>query len=237
MRTLAAALLAVLLLLISTPALIAIPAAATDGSVPAVVADYIATDLADALNEFYGPGTDGDGILFEDSTAYSSTSRVWAWTAEFEAGIADEPAERRLNEWVTVVSVREVVVGVATVSIDPVTNGPQLAHFLASPELAAALGGVGATSRLLRDIERGAWLAVEGETVSAVVAGRSGITEPTTVAAYRARVAVQQPEASPTEESSSLLVAGIAVLLVVLLLGLWRWWSARVARTPEDHVL
>lgn len=227
--------------------LTASPAAATDGSIPKVVNDYISADLADALNEFYGPGTDGDGTLFDDSTTYSATSRVWAWTPEFEAGIADQPSERRLNEWVTVVSVRQVVIGVATVSIDPVTGGPQLASFLASPELAAAISGVGATSMLLRDVDREAWLAVEGDTVSPVVVGLSGLAAPTTVAAYRARIAVVQPGAQTAlaqpVSADGVLIVGLAILLVVVLLAIeaflpfWRRRTPQVAVNTEDHVL
>ena len=236
MRRLAAALLTGLLLLAATPA------AATDGSIPRVVSDYIASDLAAALTEYYGPDANGGGTLFEDPTTYSSTSRVWAWTPGFEAGIEDEPTERRLNEWVTVVSVREVVVGVATVSIDPVTDAPQLAGFLASPELAAAISAVPATSRLLRDVEREAWLAVEGESVSAVVVGRSGLTAPATVASYRARVAVAQPGVQPAVAEpvsiDGLIVVGAAFVLVVVALALWRRrTSAQVAPDPDDHVL
>lgn len=233
--------------------LVAAPASATDGSIPKVVSDYINTDLADALNEYYGPGTDGDGTLFEDSTAYSATSRVWEWTPDFEAGIASDTPDRRLNEWVTVVSVREVVLGVATVAIDPQTDAPQLVSYLASPELAAAITGVPATSRLLRDVGREAWLAVEGETVSAVVVGRSGLTEPASVASYRARVALQQPGPQPAVAQpvslDGVIIVGGAMLLVVALLALLRWRRATragpttedhapgVAPTPEDHVL
>ena len=231
-----------LLVLTLTPA--ASPAAATDGSVPAVVAEYISSDLAAALNEFYGPGTDGDGTLFEDSTSYSSTSRVWAWTAEFEAGVASDTPDRRLNEWVTVVSVRSVAVGVATVSIDPVTNAPQLASYLASPPLAAALAGVPATSRLLRDVTREAWLALDGETVSAVVVGRSGLSAPSTVEAYRARVALQQPAPLPAVaqpvSADGLVFVAIAALLVIVLLAVVRFRRRRadeVAPDPADHVL
>ena len=233
-----------LLALALTLAPAASPASATDGSVPAVVSDYISTDLAAALNEFYGPGTDGDGTLFEDSTSYSSTSRVWEWTAEFEAGVAGDTPDRRLNEWVTVVSVRSVVVGVATVSIDPVTNAPQLASYLASPPLAAALAGVPATSRLLRDVRREAWLAVDGEMVTAVVVGRSGLGAPSTVEAYRARVAVQQP-ALPTAvaqpvSADGLVFVAIAALLVIALLAVERFRRRRAgqfAPDPADHVL
>ena len=224
--------------------LTASPASATDGSIPKVVADYISTDLVDALTEFYGPGADGDGTLFDASTTYSATSRVWAWTPEFEAGIADKPAERRLNEWVTVVSVGEVVVGVATVSIDPVTGGPQLANFLASPELAAAISGVGATSMLLRDVEREAWLAVEGNTVSPVVVGLSGLSAPSTVAAYRARMVVAQPGTQPAVaqpvSADGVLIVGLAAGLVVVVLALERFRRRRgpeLAKDPEDHVL
>ena len=200
-------------------------ASATEGSVPTEVANYLSTDLTADLTEFYGPGAGGTGIAFDATTTAAPASRVFEFTAKFSAGVDSEPVARRLNQWISVISLADVAIGVATVGIDDATVEPELADFVPSPGIAAALGTLPVTGMLVRDIPRGAWLLVDGDTVTPLVAGTSGLTAPTTVAAYRTVVATAAAEdsraAAPLDGSpSGLLIAGVLLLAIVAVVAL-----------------
>ena len=219
-------------------------ASATEGSVPAEVASYLSTDLTADLTEFYGPGAAGAGIAFDDTTTAAPASRVFEFTANFSAGVDSEPVARRLNEWISVVSLANVAVGVATVAINDATVEPELADFVPSAGIAAALGTLPVTGMLVRDTPRGAWLLVDGDTVTPLVAGTSGLTAPTTVAAYRTFVAKAAAEAdraaAPVNESPiGLLIAGVLLLAIVAVLALESFypsWRRRRVTASEPAV-
>ena len=216
-------------------------ASATDGSVPAEVTSYLANDLAADLAEYYGPGVGGTGIAFDETTAAAPASRVFEFTADFVAGVDRQPVARRLNEWISMVSLAGTPAGVATIAIDDATVEPELASFSASPTLVTALSALPATGMLVHDSPRAAWLIVDGDTVTPLFAGISGLTAPTTVTAYRARVARQTAVAglavAPADDQpNGLIIAGLVLLLIVLLLAVEAFlpsWRRRVLEPDE----
>jgi hypothetical protein len=215
------------------------PAAAA--TVPGEVTNYIANDLVNDLNEFYGPGTDGAGRLFTDTTTVTPGTRIFGFTPEVLAGRESNPPVRRLNEWLSVVSIDDAPIGFAIVSIDPVTVSPQLASFTESAEFGAVVTAMNQAASLVRDDDRAAWFSLEGEQLTPIVAGSSGIAEPVTVDEYRAVIAAQlavAADSAPEQASSSggLIIAGIILVLVVLLLALEAflpYWRKRAPVEPE----
>ena len=238
--------LAVLLAVAAVPFTGVASASATEGSVPAEVANYLSTDLPADLTEFYGPGAGGSGIPFDETTKAAPASRVYEFTAGFSAGIDSEPVARRLNQWVSVVSLAGAPVGIATVGINDATVEPELADFSPSPGITAALTTLPETGMLVRDTPRGAWLLVDGDTVTPLFAGSSGLTAPTTVAAYRTLVAkaaaAADLAAAPVDESpNGLVIAGVLLLAIVLVLALESfypsWRRRRVAAVVGSPVV
>lgn len=240
-----------LLALASIGATVVGPASASSvtAAVPGEVVRYIADGLIADLDEFYGLGVDGSGTDFTDATAVGAT-RVFSFTEDFLAGNAEEPAVRRLNEWVTVVTVGvapadQVPVGVALVSIDPVTVSPQLSSFTASADFGTVIAALPETATLVRDAARSAWFSLDGEAaetaetpdtpataetpatpaaqeLTPVVSGTSRVTEPIALAEYRDVVAnwpTSEPSAGKNEPTTrdGFILVGLAVALIVLL--------------------
>ena len=236
-------------------ALVPASAAGVTGAVPGEVVRYIADGLIEDLDEFYGLGIDGSGTDFTEATAVGAT-RVFSFTDDFLAGNAEEPAVRRLNEWVTVVTVGtapadQVPVGVALVSIDPVTVSPQLSSFTASADFGTVIAALPETATLVRDSARSAWFSLDGETPEAsetpetpaaqeltpVVSGTSRVTEPIALAEYRDVVAhwpTSEPSPGRDEPTprDGLILVGLALALIVLLVAVEAFlpsWRRRAA--------
>ena len=211
------------------------PAAAA--GVPGEVTTYIANDLVDDLNEFYGPGQDGAGLLFTDSTTTSPAVRVLGLTA---ATVAD-PGVRRLNRWVTVIAIDEAIVGVATISIEPLSSAPQLDLYLDSPQFGTVIAALPEGAQLVNDPEREAWFSLEGDMLTPLVAGSSGVTTPITLATYRASLPTATAmDAAPTPPTppSALIIVGLVLALVVLLLAVeafFPFWRRRAQPEVEPE--
>ena len=242
------------LALLGATAAVPASAAGVTGAVPGEVVRYIADGLIEDLDEFYGLGIDGSGTDFTEATAVGAT-RVFSFTDDFLAGNAEEPAVRRLNEWVTVVTVGtapadQVPVGVALVSIDPVTVSPQMSSFTASAEFGTVIAALPETATLVRDAARSAWFSLDGETpetreLTPVVSGTSRVTEPIALAEYRDVVAnwpTSEPSAREDEPTTrdGLILVGLAVMLIVLLVAVeaflpsWRRRAKAKAEADAD---
>jgi hypothetical protein len=225
--------------LLLLPALIAgfaAPASA-ETTVPGEVALYIANDLIDDLNEFYGPGTEGNGRLFTNTTTTSPGVRVYEFTPDFLAGVVADPPARRLNEWVSVISIDKAPVGFAIVLVDPLTTLPQLKSFTESGDFGEVVLALPESALLVRDTDRSAWFTLDAEELTPIVSGTSGVTTPISEADYRELVADQQrrvdAEPAPANQYGGLLIAGLILVLIFLLLAveafLPRWRRARKA--------
>ena len=212
------------------------PAAAA--GVPGEITTYIATHLVDDLNEFYGPGQNGAGLLFTDDTTTGPAVRVLGLTS---ATVTD-PGVRRLNRWVTVISIGEKVVGVATISIEPLTSTPQLDLYLDSPQFGIVITALPEGAQLVNDPDREAWFSLEGDTLTPLVAGSSGVTTPITLSTYRASLPTNAPDASvaPAAAPSALIIVGLVLVLIVLLLAVeaffpfWRRTTAALAEAEPE---
>ena len=225
MSRIAAAALAALALSLG----VALPASAA--GVPGVITTYIANDLIDDLNEFYGPGQQGAGLLFTNSTTTTAPDRVLGFTP---AGT--DPAVRRLNRWVTVIEIDESIVGVATISIEPLSNEPQLDLYLASPDFGTVIAALPDGAQLVNDAEREAWFSLEGETLTPLVAGTSGVSEPIALDAYLPTTPTDAA-AAPSTAPDGLMIAGLILVLIVLALAVERFfpfWRRRAAAAQED---
>ena len=192
-------------------------------TVPGEVATYIANDLIDDLNDFYGPGTEGNGRLFTNTTTTSVGSRVFEFTDDFLHRVVSDPPVHRLNEWLSVISIDKAPVGFAIVVVDPTTTLPQLESFTESADFGEVVLSMPETASLVRDGGRSAWFSLDGEELTPIVAGTSGVTEPITVDDYRVLVADQLSERVDAEPdagnaNSGLLIAGLILLLIILLL-------------------
>ena len=200
---------------------VASPAAAA--TVPGEVADYIATELVDDLNDFYGPGTEGNGRLFTNTTTTSAGVRVFEFTPDFVAGVAADPPVRRLNSWVSVISIDKEPVGFAIVFIDPVSTSPQLESFTESADFGEVVLAMPETSSLVRDTGRSAWFSLDGEELTPIVSGTSGVATPTSVDDYREllaqqRAALADEAPEPAGDYGGLILAGLILVLIFLLL-------------------
>ena len=224
---------------VATPATAAVAA-----TVPGEVAAYIANDLVDDLNEFYGPGTDGNGRLFTNTTTTAPGSRVFEFTDDFLHRVVTDPPVRRLNEWVSVISIDKAPVGFAVVVVNPATTLPQLESFTESADFGEVVLSMPETASLVRDNGRSAWFSLDAEELTPIVAGTSGVTEPISVDDYRVLVADQlaargdaEPDAGNPE--GGLLVAGILLLLIVVLVALEAFlphWHRRLRGRREVAV-
>ena len=230
--------------LLLLPALIlgaALPAAAAT-TVPGEVAAYIANDLVDDLNDFYGPGTEGNGRLFTNSTSTSPGVRIFEFTPDFLAGVAADPPVHRLNEWVSVISIDKAPVGFAVVVVDPVTTRPQLESFTESADFGEVVLALPETASLVRDPDRSAWFSLDGEELTPIVSGTTGLTAPIGVAEYRQLVAndlkALDAEPKPADQYGGLLIAGLILVLIIVVLGLEAFrphWRRRKELEPEPE--
>jgi len=185
------------------------------GSVPDEVEEYITEgDLLADLRDVYGLDASGErGTDFTDETETGEIVRVFAWTDDYLAGVDTEDVVRLLNEWIVPVLVDEEPVGLATVWIQPETVLPELAAFVPDPELATALSEVPAKASLVHDEGADAWFALEGDTLTPLVPGRSGLESPAPLDV----VAIVPPaeEAAPEATGTGVPIAAGAVVLLL----------------------
>lgn len=204
-------------LAVSLAALLALAPAGlahAEGSVPSEVRAYVADgSLVRQLNDVYGVGAAGDGIDFDDTTTTGAIERVHAWSAALRDGEETEHLVDILNEWVVPVSIAEEPVGLATIWINPDTVRPELASFVADPELATALSAVPDGASLVHDAESSAWLALAPDGIlTALVPGSTGLSTPVPID----DVAIL-PATEPAPESTGDPGTGVGLALAVLL--------------------
>ncbi len=214
------------------------PAAASRGSVPLEVTTYLTSGLVDQLVDLYGQSAAGTGIDFDESTVATNPTRVFAFTPELLDGEVDDHPVRRLNEWVALVLVDDRVVGVATVVIAEGRDTPELSLFERTPQLAAAVQGLGADAALVRDDARGAWYALTGEELTAITPGNGVFERTLPLDEFASIISAPVPEIEETFEiepgvlaSGGTLLIGLAVITLLLILARRR--PAKSAKTTE----
>ena len=198
--------------------------------------------LIASLEDFFGPGADGTGIDFDDTTEIGAVDRVFTFSPDWLAGETTDAPVVLANQWTAPVSVGGKALGAAVIWINPTTVRPQLADFVADPTFATALADVPADAWLVADQPRGAWLVLAPPTVTALVAGTSGLSGETPLASYQRDITAAKP--APVEEpnlGSALSIAtivGVALIVVLALLVplVWRRRKARAAEADEAEV-
>ncbi|MBW4031580.1 MAG: hypothetical protein HIU88_02820 [Acidobacteria bacterium] len=202
--------------IIALPAVFsAATASASLGSVPSEVSAYVANGMVARLNDIYGKNAAGEGIDFTASTEAGPISRVYEWTAVRLKDQATDHPVQLTNNWVVPITIGGKAVGLATIWINPQTAAPELASFDPTPALATAMAAVPATAALVRDNATHAWLALDGGTVTPLVAGSSGLTTPAPVASLKL-AAVASGAAAATTNTGLPVVTGIVALFVLL---------------------
>jgi hypothetical protein len=220
------------------------PANASQGSVPVEVADFAAAPdgLVASLEDFFGPGADGTGIDFDDTTVIGTVDRVFTFSPDWLAGEKTDAPVVLANQWTAPVSVDGDDLGVAVIWINPTTVRPQLADFVADPHFAGELADVAADAWLVADQPRGAWFVLAPPALTALVAGTSGVSGETPLASYQRDVTTQKPVAAEAPNLGSALsvatIVGVALIVVLALLVplVWRRRMARAAEADEAEV-
>ena len=230
----------------STALLLAPAASASQGSVPAEVAQYAADadGLLSRLDDLFGVGSSGKGIDFDDTTAAGQLNRVFVFTEEFLAGTKTDLPIERANLWSAPITIAEKPVGLATIWINPVTVEPELAEFVQDIDSAAALADVPTDAYLVGDGPRGAWFTLVDATLTPLVPGSSGVTGTVSLEEYQRRLADAAADAPLTDESANsgtilsvaiiaaAALAVIGVLLVPLIRGRSRGRTTDAAAPP-----
>ena len=204
--------------LAAAPVLVASSAAsASVGSVPPEVRAYVTGGgLVERLDDIYGENASGEGIDFDETTTPGPISRVFLWTDERLAGDVEGKPARMANEWAVPVSVAEQPVGVAVVWINLDTEQPELAEFTSDADAASALAQVPDDAQLVRDAATGAWFALAEEVATPLVAGSSGVTEPTPVDELELVAPTPEPEGEIADPGFGLAIAVAAVLFAAI---------------------
>ena len=220
----------------------ALVASASQGSVPIVVAAYASdpAGLIARLTDLFGPGTSGTGIAFDDTTKVGQLNRVYGFTNDFAAGTTNENPVRLTNEWTAPITVADSPVGLATIWINPQTDDPELADFVADPAAGKALADVPADAYLIHDAPRQAWLTLKADALTALVPGSTGLTGATTAIEYRTRVlslgASNSPVvAPPTGQGAinSIVIVSVAILATAAILLAPGWRRRRKAAASD----
>ncbi|MEO7147836.1 MAG: hypothetical protein ABIW81_05295 [Terrimesophilobacter sp.] len=210
------------------------PAVAADQpKVPQQVADYFADGLIPRLIDLYGAG-DGvnKGIDFDATTSVGPISRVLEWTPDFLAGKPTKSPTRLTNTWVAPVSIREAVIGLATVWINPANDLPELAAFDPTG-LAVRLAAAPPASLLVHDADRGTWFAIDGDVLTPLVLPDSAPLTATTPQAYQATI-TPVATVEPTSAPSGIVVASIVLGIVVIALAIFVLFPLRRGTTSKD---
>ncbi len=196
----------------------------TEPTLPEPVATYFSAGLLPRLAELYGPGKKaGSGIVFDATAKVGDVHRLFAWTPAFLAGTKTDTPTELTNDWVAPITVKDQLIGLATVWINPSSDQPELANFDLGPGLATALAAAPKSTVFLRDDTHSAWFASDGTTITPLVSGTSGIATAKTIAAYQGTfpaVAASRSDAA-NGPNSGLAIAGIVLGVVVVLLALF----------------
>ena len=222
----------VALLLALAPAALA----RAEGSVPSEVRAYVADgSLVAQLNDVYGVNAEGEGIDFDDTTKPGVIERVHVWSDELRAGADTDHPVDLLNEWIVPVTIADAPVGLATIWINPQTVRPELASFVADPDLATALSAVPDGSSLVHDPENVAWFALAADGIlTPLVPGRTELSTPVPlddVAILPASGAAPAPGGDPnTGVGFAIAVLGLLLAVIVVALVVP---GLRAKRTPE----
>jgi hypothetical protein len=192
-------------------------ASASEGSVPPDVRAYVTGGgLVERLDDIYGENAAGEGIAFDETTTPGEIFRVFHFTDERLAGDNSGKPTRMVNEWAVPVSLGEDPVGVAIIWINTDTEQPELAEFDPDADAAVAVAAVPADAQLVRNAENAAWFALAGDTLTPLVAGQSGVTEPTPI--DEVVLPSPAPDAPDAGDDSSAGI-GVAIAAAVVLLG------------------
>lgn len=216
----------VALLLALAPAALAYagPTASAEGSVPSEVRAYVADgSLVAQLNDVYGVNAAGDGIDFDDTTKPGVIERVHVWSADLRAGEETDHPVDLVNEWIVPITIADEPVGLATVWINPSTVSPELASFVAEPELATALSTVPDGSSLVHDVESAAWLALAADgTLTPLVPGSTGLSTPVPIddVAILPSTGGGDPVAGDPGTGVGFAIAVVLLLLAVIVVAL-----------------
>ncbi len=218
---------------------VAVPAAASasEGSVPADVRAYVTGGgMLERLDDIYGVNAAGDGIPFDDTTEPGPISRVFLFTDERIAGDLDGPPTRMANEWAVPVSLGGEPLGVAIIWINPETDAAELAEFEPGADAAVALADVPDAARLVHDLGSAAWFALADDTLTPLVTGSSGVTEPIPVdeVALQAPVADEPDAVDDSGGRIGLIVAVVVILVAVVVAALLL--PGRRRRKPTSEV-
>jgi hypothetical protein len=225
------------LALVLTALLVAAPSAASAsaGSVPPEVTAYVTGGgLVERLDDIYGENAAGDGIAFDDTTTPGPISRVFLWTEERLAGDTAGKPTRMANEWAVPVTVAEEPVGVAIVWINLDTEDPELAEFLPGAAAATALAAVPDAAQLVRDEGSAAWFALADDTLTALVAGTSGVADPVPVDDYAVVAPTPEPEPDTSDAGVGLAITAAVVLFLVILAALFLLPRVRTKKPPAE---
>jgi hypothetical protein len=216
---------------------------ASQGSVPSVVSDYAANPqgLLARLADLFGPGKGGTGIAFDDTAKVGQLNRAYAFTNDFAQEKTNENPIRLTNEWTAPISVADSPVGLATIWINPQTDDPELAGFVADPVAGKALADVPAAGYLIHDEPRQAWLTLDADVLTALVPGSTGLTGPTTAIEYRTRVLSADATgtavvAPPTGQGAinSIVIVSVALLVTAAILLAPGWRRRRKAAASAN---
>lgn len=204
----------------------AMPAAASQGSIPEEVASYASapTGLIAALDDVVGVDASGQGIEFREGTEVGALNRVFGFTEAWLDGRPSDPAVELRNEWAAPITIAGTPVGVAIIWINPGSVQPELADFVQDAGMTSAMPGVTADAYLVHDEPRGAWFALVGTELDVVAPGTSGVRVSSPLKAYQSVVARQ---ASPDERASDVssvvvpaaIILGAIVLVIAVVLG------------------
>ncbi|HEU4806762.1 MAG TPA: hypothetical protein VFT01_00750 [Homoserinimonas sp.] len=235
--TLGAATKASLALLASLVALSAGGAAADAAESPRVpeeVAAYFAADLIPRLADLYGPGVDGEsGIDFDESAVVGQITRVMVFTDDYRSGADTDLAVELSNNWVAPITSEpepasdgaepEVVqLGLATVWISPYTNVPELANFVPSDTLGAALAAAPEDSMLVHDEQADAWYALAGDQLTPLAqAGTAVSGSPLSLTEAQQTLWAQLETLPQPRANSGFVIAGLTLAFVVVLLAIF----------------
>jgi hypothetical protein len=189
--------------------------------VPQQVAAYFATGLVPRLADLFGAKA-GAEVVFDATDRVGRVHRVLAWTSAYLAGARSGDPTELTNDWIADVTTSGgTVAGLATVWINPASDLPELADFAPGAALAAAIASAPTGTLIIRDDSHSAWFATDGTTLTPLVSGTSGVTAPTTAAAYQRRFSLVSPTAPAGAESTrglqiAVLVLGIVVVLLAV---------------------
>ena len=197
----------------------AMPAAASQGSIPEEVASYAAAPngLIAALDDVIGVDASGQGIDFREGTEVGALNRVFGFTEAWLDGRPSDPAVELRNEWAAPITIAGTPVGVAIIWINPSSVQPELADFVQGAAMTSVMPGVAADAYLVHDEPREAWFAVVGAELDVIAPGTSGVGASSSLEAYQSVVAGRASRDEPASDVSSVVVPAAIVIAAIVL--------------------